>query len=125
MAVVDKRRLTPDSIETGFLIGEVKNKNVLIVDDIIATGGSVCEAAQMLRNRGAKSVHVAATHPVLCGPAIERLGAAPIDRLTVTDTIPLSEAARELPIRCVSVASLIGEAIKRIHFNESVSSLFT
>ena len=125
LAVVDKRRISPDAIETGFLIGEVKGRNVLIVDDIIATGGSVCEAAQMLRNRGAKSVQVAATHPVLCSPAVERLGAAAIDRLTVTDTIPLSEAAHELPVLCVSVANLIGEAIKRIHFNESVSSLFT
>jgi len=125
LAVVDKRRITPDRTEPGFLIGDVRNKNVLMVDDIIATAGSVCEAAKLLRAHGAKSVSVAATHPVLCGPATERLGAAPIDRIVVTDTIPLREAAASLPLTVVSVASLLGEALKRIHLNESVSSLFT
>ena len=97
---------------------------MLMIDDIIATGGSVCAAATLLRDHGAKSVQVAATHPVLCGPAIERLGAAPIDRIVVTDSIPLQEAAQGLPIAVVSVAGLLGEAIKRIHLNESVSALF-
>jgi len=124
LAVVEKRRISPDQTEPGFLIGTVENKNVLMIDDIIATGGSVCAAAKLLRQHGARSVQVAATHPVLCGPAIARLSAAPIDRLVVTDTIPLQEAAKNLPVTVVSVAGLLGEAIKRIHYNESVSSLF-
>jgi ribose-phosphate pyrophosphokinase len=124
LAVVDKRRVRPDLTEPGFLIGDVKGKNVLMVDDIIATGGSVCAAAKLLCERGARSVQVAATHPVLCPPALERLGGAPIDRIVVTDTIPLQEAARGLPVAVVSVAGLLGEAMRRIHLNESVSSLF-
>ncbi len=79
----------------------------------------------MLRDHGACSVEVAATHAVLCDPAPERLAAAPIDHITVTDTVPLREEARALPITVVSVASLLGEAIRRIHLNESVSSLFS
>jgi ribose-phosphate pyrophosphokinase len=125
LAVVDKRRVTPEHTESGFLIGDVNGKNVLIVDDIIATAGSVCQAAQLLRARGARSVHVAATHAVLCGAAVQHLGAAPIEQITVTDTIPLQEPAQSLPIRVVSVASMLGEAMKRIHLNQSVSSLFT
>lgn len=125
LAVVEKRRVRPDQTEPGFLIGDVKNKNVLMIDDIIATGGSVCAAARLLRERGALSVQVTATHAVLCPPAPERLGAAPIDRVVVTDTIPLQESAKGLPIAVISVAELLGEAMKRIHYNESVSSLFT
>ncbi len=124
-AVVEKRRVRPDLTEPGFVIGDVRGKNVLMIDDIIATGGSVCAAASLLRAHGARSVRVAATHAVLCEPAVKRLGAAPIDHIVVTDTIPLAEAARGLPISVVSVAGLLGEAIKRIHYNESVSSLFT
>jgi len=125
LAVVDKRRISPKETAAGFIIGEVRDKHVLIVDDIIATGGSVCEAARMLRDHGARSVEVAATHAVLCDPAPERLAAAPIDHITVTDTVPLREEAKSLPITVVSVANLLGEAIRRIHFNESVSSLFS
>ncbi|HUT35854.1 MAG TPA: ribose-phosphate pyrophosphokinase [Planctomycetota bacterium] len=125
LAVVDKQRVRPDLTEPGFVIGDVKGKNVLMIDDIIATGGSVCAAARLLKERGAKSVQVTATHAVLCPPAVERLGAAPIDRIVVTDTIPLQDSARGLPIAVVSVAGLLGEAMKRIHSNESVSSLFT
>ena len=124
LAVVDKQRVRPDLTEPGFVIGEVKGKNVLMVDDIIATAGSVCSAARLLRERGAKSVQVVATHPVLCPPAAERLGSAPIDRIVVADTIPLRDDAKGLPITVVSVAGVLGEAMKRIHFNESVSSLF-
>lgn len=124
-AVVDKRRVRPDITEPGFLIGEVRGKNVLMIDDIIATAGSVCAAAKLLMDKGAKSVRVAATHAVLCPPAVERLAEAPIERIVVTDTIPLREDAQGLPISVVSVASLLGEAMRRIHSNESVSLLFT
>jgi len=124
LALVDKRRVSPDQTETDFFIGNVRDKNVLMVDDMIATGGSVAEAARLLQEQGAKSCQVAATHAVFCGPAFERLAAAPIDEITVTDTIPLSGEGAALPITVVSVASLLAEAIKRIHLDESVSSLF-
>jgi len=125
VAIVEKRRVRPDQTEACFLIGEVEGKNVMMIDDIVATAGSVCAAAKLLRERGAKSIQVAATHAVLCGPAIQRLGQAPIDRLIVTDTIPLSDEAKSLPIEVVSVAGLLAETIRRIHYNESVSSLFS
>ncbi len=124
LAVVDKRRVSPDQTESDFFIGDVQDKNVLMVDDMIATGGSVAEAARLLKEEGAKSCHVTATHAVFCGPAFERLAAAPIDEITVTDTIPLNDEGAALPITVVSVASLLAEAIKRIHLDESVSSLF-
>jgi len=124
LAVVDKRRTSPEETETDFFIGDVHGKRVLLVDDMIATAGSVAKAASLLKGEGATSIQVAATHPVFCGPALERLAAAPVDRITVTDTIPLHDEYRAIPVTVVSVASLLGEAIRRIHFNESVSSLF-
>ena len=124
LAVVDKRRVSPDQTETDFFIGDVRGKNVLLVDDMIATAGSVTKAAELLREQGATSVQVAATHAVFCGPAFERLAAAPIDGITVTDTIPLRDDGNGLPVTVASVASLLAEALKRIHCNESVSSLF-
>jgi ribose-phosphate pyrophosphokinase len=124
MAVVDKRRTAPDTTEADFFIGDVQGKNVLIVDDIIATGGSVAQAAALLRRQGARTIRVVATHGVFCGPAIERLTAAPIESILVTDSIPLPEkAAKNLPVEVVSVAGLLADAMRRIHHNESVSSL--
>ena len=124
IAVVDKRRVSPDETETDFFIGDVRDKHVLLVDDMIATAGSVSQAACLLREQGAISIRVAATHPVFCGPAFQRLAAAPIDEITVTDTIPLAETDHGLGVTVVSVAPLLGEAIRRVHYNESVSSLF-
>jgi len=125
LALVDKRRLSPEETETDFFIGNVRGKNVLLVDDMIATAGSVATAAELLREeQGAKSVQVAATHAVFCGPAFERLAAAPIEGITVTDTIPLRDDGNALPVTVAPVASLLAEALKRIHCNESVSSLF-
>jgi len=123
MAVVDKRRTSPDTTEADFFIGDVQDRNVLIVDDIIATGGSVAQAAMLLRRQGARSIRVLATHGVFCGPAVERLREASIERIMVTDSIPLPERVQGLPIEVVSVAQLLGEAMLRIHRDESVSSL--
>ncbi len=123
LAVVDKRRVSPEETEAGFFIGDVEGKDVLLVDDIIATAGSVTQAAGLLRKHGAKSVRVVATHGLFCGPAIERLAQSPIDNIMVTDSVPLPEKARALPVEVVSVASLLGEAVLRIHRHESVSSL--
>ena len=128
LALVDKRRLSPDETESHFFIGDVRGKDVLLVDDMIATAGSVAQAACLLKEHGAASIQVAATHPIFCGPALERLAAAPVDHVTVTDTIPLRDdmahADSRIAVTVVSVAGLLAEAIKRIHFNESVSSLF-
>jgi ribose-phosphate pyrophosphokinase len=126
LAIIDKRRVSGSEAMTYNVIGEVKGRTVLMVDDIIATAGTMVQAARLVHERGARRIIVTATHPVLCGPAIERLSAAPIDHLAVTDTIPLSEEARRrLPnLTVLTVSELMGEAIRRIHRNESVSSLF-
>jgi ribose-phosphate pyrophosphokinase len=123
LAIVDKRRLSGSQVAMEHVIGEVEGRNAIVVDDMISTGGSICEAARILRRKGARSVHIAVTHAVLCGPAVENLDAAPVDRLLITDSIPKRE---RLP-RCaevVSVAGLFARAIGNIHRNESVSSLF-
>lgn len=126
MAIVDKRRVGPDETEVGFVIGDVTNKNVVMIDDLIATGGSIAQAANVLKEKGAKDIYVGATHPVFCGSAVEKLSAAPIKEIVVTDTIPLNEKARGLDnkIKVLSISGLLGDAIMRIHRHESVSSLF-
>ena len=127
LAVVDKRRMGPEEIEVGFVIGDVEGRNAIIIDDLIATGGSICQAARVLKEKGAKDIYVAATHPVLCGAAVEKLKEAPIKKIAVTDTIPLSKDAKGLGsrIKVLTVSNLLGEAIKRIHTNTSISSMFT
>jgi len=127
LAVVDKRRMGPEELEVGFVIGDVEGRNAIIIDDLIATGGSICQAARVLKEKGAKDIYVGTTHPVLCGAAIEKLSAAPIKEIAVTDTIPLSEEAKSMgdKIKVLSVSKLLGEAIKRIHTNRSISSMFT
>ncbi len=126
LAVIDKRRDSGDSIEMANLIGTVEGRNVLMFDDMITTAGTLCGAARFLREHGAQSVTVAATHPVFAGPAVARILESEIDEIFVTDTIPLSSEAREKlkNITVLSVAELMGEAIRRIHRNEAVSALF-
>ncbi len=126
MAVVDKRRTGPDKVETGRVIGDVRDKIAIMVDDMISTGGSIVQAASTVRQHGAREVHVAATHAVMCGPAYDRLAASDIDRVVVTDSIPLDPAKGDLDgrLEVVTLAQMLGEAIKRIHHNDSVSSLF-
>jgi len=125
MALIDKRRPAPNVSEVYNIIGEVSGKHSLIVDDIVDTAGTLCEAANALKDYGSKGVFAACTHAVLSGPAIKRLRESSIEKLIVTDTIPLSSEAEELEnIEVVSVAPIFAEAIKRIHTGESVSSLF-
>jgi len=125
LAIVHKKRLSGSQVQAGELIGSVEGCNVLMCDDIIATAGTVCMAADLVKQRGAKSVRVGVTHGVFAPPALERLEKAPIDEVVVTNSIPLSEEARKLKkIKVLSVAGMLGEAIKRIHRDESVSSLF-
>ena len=125
LAIVDKRRSSAEKTSQENIIGgPVEGKVVLMFDDIISTAGSICGAAKILDRNGAKEIHVAATHGVLCGPAVSRVEEAPITSLVLTDTLPLSENQLLPKIVVLSVASLLGEGIKRIHRNESVSRLF-
>lgn len=124
LAVVDKRRLSDSETEVMNILGDVKDKNAIIVDDIVATAGSLCEAATAIKKAGAKKVYSAITHPILSGPAIERLNKSEIEELCVTDSIQLTPEKQSDRITVVSVGDLMGEAIKRIHRSESISSLF-
>jgi ribose-phosphate pyrophosphokinase len=125
LALIDKRRETANVAEVMNIIGDVRGRNCLIVDDMVDTAGTLCQAAQSLMDEGAAAVYAAITHPVLSGPAAKRIAESPIIEMTVTDTIPLrQEAADGEKFHVVSVAGLLGEAIRRIHNEESVSSLF-
>jgi ribose-phosphate pyrophosphokinase len=125
LAIIDKRREEKNVSEVMHIIGDVDGRECLILDDMIDTAGTMTNAARALREQGAKRVMAAATHPVLSGPALERIVNSPLEELIVTDTIPLQEEAEKTGrFRVLSVASLLGEAIKRIHHSDSVSSLF-
>ncbi len=125
LAIVHKKRVSGDCVRADELIGDVKGCNVLMCDDIIATAGTVCSAAELVKQRGCKKIYVGATHGVFAGEALKRLEAAPMDEVVVTDTIPLTEEVKKFGrIKVLSAASMLGEAIKRIHRDESVSSLF-
>jgi ribose-phosphate pyrophosphokinase len=124
LAIVDKRRSGVTTRQANLIGGPIDGKIALIFDDMISTGSSICGAAQRVKMAGASKIYLAATHGLLCGDAIKRLAEAPVEEVLVTDTIPLTPD-RQLPkIRQLSVAPLLGEAIKRIHRNESVSRLF-
>jgi ribose-phosphate pyrophosphokinase len=125
LAIVDKRRVEMDVTEVIHVIGDVRGRTCLILDDIIDTAGTLVKTAHALMESGASKVYACATHAVLSGPAIERLANSPIEQVVVTDTIPLSEAARNLPkITVKSIAGLIARAIQSIHEETSVSKLF-
>ncbi len=126
LAIVHKKRVSGKEVEAQELIGSVEGRNVLMCDDMITTAGTVCSAARLVKDRGAEKVYVGATHGVFASSAVKRISEAPIDEVVVTDTVPLSEEVQKLKsIKLLSVSSMLGEAIKRIHRNESVSSLFT
>lgn len=125
MAIVDKRRSAPNVAEIMNIIGEVDGCDVLIVDDMIDTGGTLVQAAEALKGFGARRVYSVATHPVLSGPAITRISESCIEEVIVSNTIPLTSAGRACPkLKVLSAARIFGEAIKRIHSLDSVSSLF-
>lgn len=124
LAIVDKRRINDKQAEAMHIMGDVEGKNVVIIDDMVATAGSLVEAVAALKKAGALEVYASITHPVLCGPAIERLKNSQIKELVVTDTIPIPKENMIPRIKVLSVASLLGEAIMRIHNEKSISVLF-
>lgn len=125
LAIIDKRREGINEAKAMNVIGEIRGKNALILDDMIDTAGTLTQAVEALRQHGAKEVFAACTHPVLSGPAVERIEQSDLSEVVVTNTIPLRDKARTCPkIKVLSVAGLLAEAIKRIHEEKSVSSLF-
>lgn len=124
IAIIDKRRPEPNVAEIMNIIGDVKDKSVVMIDDIIDTAGTITQGAQALLDRGAKEIYACCTHGVLSGPAIERLQKSPIKEVVITNTIPLPEHKKFDKIKVLSVAPLLGEAIIRIHEDLSVSKLF-
>lgn len=124
LAIVDKRRIDDKRAEVMNILGDVKGKNIVIVDDLVATASSMCEAAGALKKAGALKIFAAVSHPILSGPAVERIKNSAIEEFIISDSIPLAPEKRDPVFRVLSVASLLGEAIRRIHDEESVSSLF-
>ncbi len=125
LAIIDKRRPRANESEVMNIIGEVKGKTCVLIDDLVDTAGTLCHAAKALKDAGAKRVLAYITHPVLSGPAIDRISKSSLDELVVTDTIPLTEAAQKCTkIRQLSVAGLLAETMRRIRDEESVSSLY-
>jgi len=125
LAIIDKRRPRANVSEVMNIIGEVKGKSCVLIDDLVDTAGTLCHAATALKKEGAQRVVAYITHPVLSGPAVERIGKSDLDELIVTDTIPLSDAAKACKqIRQLSVAGLLAETMRRIRDEESVSSLY-
>jgi len=125
LAIIDKRRESPNVAEVMNIVGEVKGQTCVIVDDMVDTAGTLAESARALDQAGAKAVYAVITHPVLSGPAVKRIAESPLKELVVTDTIPLRPEARDCSkLHVVTIAPLLGEAIRRINNEESVSSLF-
>ncbi len=125
LAIIDKRRDAPNEARAMNIIGEVRNKTAIILDDMVDTAGTLTQASQVLKDNGALEIHACCTHPILSGPAIQRIEDSSIDHLVVTDTIPLNKnAASCKKIVILSIAEILGETIKRIHNSNSVSTLF-
>jgi ribose-phosphate pyrophosphokinase len=125
LAIIDKRRPKANVSQVMHIIGDVKDKTCLLIDDIADTAGTLCKAAEALKSNGAKAVYAYITHPVLSGPAIENIASSSLDELIVTDTIPLSDKAKNCgKIRPLSISGLIAESIRRISNEESISALF-
>ena len=124
LAIVDKRRDNPEAIEVMHILGRVKDKNVILVDDIVATGSSLAEAAKALKKAGARRIYSCVTHGVLSNNAVSKVDASCIDRLAISDSIPLNKNNAGRKIEVVSMGRLFAEAIKRIHCEKSISVLF-
>ncbi len=125
LAIVDKRRTSAhETRQENVIGGPIEGRVAILFDDMISTAGSICGGARLVRDKGAREIYVAATHGILCGPAIARLEDAPIDGVVVTDTVPLPPEKRIDKMTVLSVNQILGEAIKRIHHDESISEIF-
>jgi ribose-phosphate pyrophosphokinase len=125
LAIIDKRRPAPNVSEVVNIIGDVKGRDAIIVDDLVDTAGTLCAAATAIKQQGARAVYACCTHAVLSHPAVDRIMASPIEELITTDTIPPRPEVAACPkVKVLSVARLLGEAVKRIHHGDSISSLF-
>ncbi len=128
LAILDKRRISANTVvQENIIGGPVEGKVALMFDDMISTAGSICSAAKLVKSKGAREIHVAASHGVFAGKAIERLKEAPVDSIVVTNSIPVSpEKAKQLPnLKVLSIAPMLGEAIRRIHQHRSISEIFS
>lgn len=124
MAIIDKRRVSDTQVKQGLVVGNVVGKDVIIYDDEISTGGTLLATVDTLKKAGAGNIYVGATHPVLCGPAVENLDKSSIKEVVVTNTVEIPEKKRIDIISCISVAPILAEAIRRIHTGESIGELF-
>jgi ribose-phosphate pyrophosphokinase len=125
LAIIDKRRSGPNVAEVMHVVGDVKDKHCIILDDMVDTAGTLCNGAKALHESGAASIIACCTHPIFSGPAIDRIRESKLERMIVSDTIPLTVEARDCgKVQVVSVAELFGEAIRAIHYQDSVSRLF-
>jgi ribose-phosphate pyrophosphokinase len=125
LATVDKRRVGEYDVEATTVIGDVAGKKVILVDDIVTTGGTLTEAGRVLREKGAEEIWAFVVHAILVGPAVERIKNSPIERLVITDSVQTNAHHKDLKLTILSVAELLGKAIMCIHNDESVSSLFS
>ena len=125
LAIIDKRRDEGNQSEVMNVIGEVKEKDCVLVDDMVDSAGTLCKAAKALKERGARKVYAYIVHPVLSGDAIKKINKSKLDQLVVTDTIPLSDSAKACKkIRAISLAPTLAEAIRRVNNEESISAMF-
>ncbi|MGD0784679.1 MAG: ribose-phosphate pyrophosphokinase [Sedimentisphaerales bacterium] len=125
LAIVHKRRINGREVQCGEIIGEVKGRNILMCDDMISTAGTMCSAAKLLKERGAEKIFIGATHGLFSDKAAENIAEAPIDEVVVTDTVPIKQETKKLiNLKVLTVSDILGEAIKRIHKNESISAMF-
>ena len=125
LAIIDKRRVAANQTEVMNIIGDVKDRNVFVVDDIIDTGGTLIHTVEALLAQGARSINASCTHGVLSGPAVDRINKSRIQQVITTNSMPMADKEQECPkLHTLSIAELLAEAIKRIHSEDSVSSLF-
>lgn len=124
LAVIEKRRVGDSEVERGHVVGEIKGRSVLIADDMISTAGTISQAVRTAHEYGAREVYIMATHPVFCGRAFEHLKGLPVKELAVCNTIPIKKKPEQINLKVLSVASILAEAIRRTHGNESISALF-
>jgi ribose-phosphate pyrophosphokinase len=125
LAIIHKRRVSGEEVQFGAIIGTVKGRNILMCDDMISTAATMCTAAKIVKERGANKIFIGATHAVFADDAVENISDSPIDEVVVTDTIPIKESVKKLAnLKVLTVSEILGEAVKRIHKNESISAMF-